>query len=99
MAEMAITPQQYEASMRRHGTREWTNEDERVTRQYREENSLGEFAPEPEPQADADSQRTADQRPEPKSDADEAKASASAGRASVKSTPAKATAAKADDGK
>lgn len=64
MAEMRITPEQYEASMRRHGTREWTNEDNRVTAQYREENNLGEFAPEPERQIDADSQRSPDQRPE-----------------------------------
>lgn len=68
MAEMAITPQQYEASMRRHGTRDWTREDDRVTTEWRRQNGLGEFAPEPELQIDADSQRSPDQRPRPKSD-------------------------------
>lgn len=49
MAERAITPEQYEASMRRHGTAEWTSEDNRVTEAYRRENGIGEFAPQPEP--------------------------------------------------
>jgi len=84
MAEMAITPQQYEASMRRHGTREWTAEDNRVTRQYREENSIGEFAPEPEPQNDADSQRTPDQRPEPAGQDDKGPAASQQKRSAAK---------------
>ena len=88
MAEMRITPQQYEASMRRHGTRDWTAEDNRVTRQYREENAIGEFAP------------PADEQPAPDvAQRDSGQATEAPRIAPAKAAPRKATGSTADDGK
>lgn len=42
----AITEQQYEASMRRHGTADWTREDERVQAEWLAQNAPAEPAEE-----------------------------------------------------
>jgi hypothetical protein len=43
----AITEQQYEASMRRHGTADWTREDERVQAEWLAQNAPAEPAESP----------------------------------------------------
>lgn len=68
-----ITVEQYDATMRRHGTADWTAEDRRVMDEYQAYHNVGKYAPEAQPSdegqrdgwanpehEDFDEQRTAD---------------------------------------
>lgn len=44
-----ITVEQYDATMRRHGTADWTSEDNRIMNEYQQYHNVGKYAPEAGP--------------------------------------------------
>lgn len=44
-----ITAEQYDATMRRYGTADWTSEDRRIMNEYQQYHNVGKYAPEAGP--------------------------------------------------